>query len=216
MPSGSGNPFGSGSGFSGSSGSMQMPSGSYGDYGTQAAGEASAAPEYTVSESDVYRLTPCDVMTVEISVDELDIRSLHVGQQAEITLDALPGQSFPGQIVAMSADGSYGEGNTKYAVTVSVDRSEQMLSGMNAGIRIELDEATRCTAVPVAALVEKSGQTYVYTVYDEQHDLLTGLTQVETGVSDGTSVQIVSGLQAGDRVYYRYADSLEYSFLRSR
>ena len=35
-----------------------------------------------------------------------------------------------------------------------------------------------------------------------------------TGVSDGTNVQILSGLQQGQVVYYRYADSIEYSFVR--
>ena len=41
-----------------------------------------------------------------------------------------------------------------------------------------------------------------------------GSAQSETGLSDGTNVQIVSGLQAGQSVYYRYADSIEYSFVR--
>ena len=153
-------------------------------------------------------------MTVEISVDELDIRSLRLGQAAEITLDALPGQSFTGEITALDAEGSYAEGNTKYKVTVSMPRSEQMLSGMNAGIKVSLGDAADCLSIPEAALIEKSGKTYVYTLYDESKDLLGGLIQVETGLSDGTNVQILSGLQSGQSVFYRYADSIEYSFVR--
>ena len=219
MPSDQGSSFG-GNGFSGfsGSGSAQMPSGMTGSYdaGGQAAGGSGTAsePTYTVDESAIYRLTPRNTMTVEISVDELDINSLRIGQQAEVTLDALPGQSFEGQIVSLDADGSYEEGNTKYKVTVSVPRSEQMLSGMNAGIKVSLGDAKECLGIPEAALIEKSGKTYVYTLYDESKDLLGGLIQVETGLSDGTNVQIVSGLEAGQSVFYRYADSIEYSFVR--
>ena len=177
---------------------MQLPSGAYGGYGDSGqTQEAVTEPSYTVAETDVYRMIPRDTMTIEISVDELDVRSLHVGQEAEVTLDALPGQSFPATIVSMDADGSYEEGNTKYTVKVSLDRTEQMLSGMNAGVKVALGDPARCTAIPEAALVEQSGKTYVYTVYDAQHDLLSGLTEVETGVSDGTNVEIVSGLQQG-------------------
>ena len=152
-------------------------------------------------------------MTIKISVDELDIRSLELGQDVTVSLDALPGQSFSGKIVSIDTEGSYDSGNTKYAVTVRVDRTEQMLSGMNAGIRIELGAPTSCLTVPEAALVEKGGKTWVYTSYDAETDTLGGLTQVQTGLADGTNAQIVSGLQSGDVIYYRYADSITYSFV---
>lgn len=40
-----------------------------------------------------------------------------------------------------------------------------------------------------------------------------GLVEVETGVSDGELVEILSGLSLGDSFYYRYADTVTYSFL---
>lgn len=54
---------------------------------------------------------------------------------------------------------------------------------------------------------------YVYTAYDEREDSLSGLVEVETGVSDGEVVEILSGLSLGDSFYYRYADTVTYSFL---
>ena len=66
--------------------------------------------------------------------------------------------------------------------------------------------------LPAAALTADSGKSYVYTAYDEKTDTLSGLTEVETGISDGNLVEILSGISEGDSFYYRYADSIEYSF----
>lgn len=167
---------------------------------------------YKVTENTLFSIRSQDKMTIGISVDELDIRDLKAGQEVTITLDALSGQSFKGEIVSIGSEGTYDEGNTKYTVSVSVDRTEQMLSGMNAGISIDMTDNTECLTVPVAALVEKNGKTYVYTSYNEKKDLLGDLKEVTTGRSNGTDVEILTGLSGGEKVYYRYADSIEYTF----
>ena len=169
---------------------------------------------YTVSENTVYSITPCEKMSIEVSVDELDISGLSVGQNVTVTLDALPGQSLEGTISKINTEGTYDSGNTKYAVTVTVDRNDEMLTGMNAGIRIDKGEPVDCLTVPASALVDKGGKTYVYTSYNEKDDTLGGLKEIETGLSDGTEVEITSGLAEGDKIYYRYADSIEYTFSR--
>ena len=44
-------------------------------------------------------------------------------------------------------------------------------------------------------------------------ELDESLEEVETGVADGDNVEILSGLSDGDKIYYRYADTLSYTFL---
>ncbi|MBR5975960.1 MAG: HlyD family efflux transporter periplasmic adaptor subunit [Clostridiales bacterium] len=208
MPSGGsgfgGGDFGGGSGNGGATGTDTM---------TADTQNTKTKSGYTISESEICQISPRETMSIEISVDELDIRGLAVGQKVTITLDAIAGQSFDGEITEIGSEGTYDTGNTKYAVTISVPRTEQMWSGMNAGIRVELGEATSSLTVPVAALLEKDGKTYVYTIYNEEKDTLDGLTEVTTGLSDGTDVEIVSGLSEDAKIYYRYADSLEYTFV---
>ena len=63
-------------------------------------------------------------------------------------------------------------------------------------------------------MTEEKGSTYVYTEYNEGKDELGGKTQVETGASDGQTVEIVYGLESGDEYYYRYADSVSYNAKR--
>ena len=211
MPSGWSFPSGSGLNYSASS----IPSG-YGQGGSTGYTTVPAATQedttYKVSENTLFSIRSQNKMTIEISVDELDIRDLKIGQKVTITLDALSGQSFKGEIVSIGSEGTYDDGNTKYAVSVSVDRTEQMLSGMNAGISIDMTDSTECLTVPVAALVEKNGKTYVYTSYNEKKDLLGDLKEVATGRSNGTDVEILSGLNSGEKVYYRYADNINYTF----
>lgn len=169
---------------------------------------------YTVSETEIYQIKPQDKMSIDISVDELDIGAVKVGEDVIVSLDALPGQSFDGRIVSIGSEGTYDSGNTKYTVSIELDRTEQMYQGMNAGIKIARSDDSEYLTVPVAALIDEGGKTYVYTGYDEETDELTGLTEVTTGLSDGENVEIVSGINSGDKVCYRYADTIEYNFTR--
>ncbi len=82
-------------------------------------------------------------------------------------------------------------------------------------MKIVTAESNQVPTIPVAALIEDGGHTYVYLQYDEKKDLLSDLTEVVTGLSDGDAVQILSGLSDGSTVYYRYADSIIYNFTNS-
>lgn len=172
------------------------------------------ASAYSVEENEIYQILPTESMSIDISVDELDIINLKKGQEATVSLDALPGQSFAGKVTKLANEGTYDSGNSKYTVTVVIGRTEQMYSGMNAGIRIETEDPAGCLTVPAAAICDEDGKTWVYTSYDEENDELTGLTEVVTGRSDGEYVEIVSGIKTGDKVCYRYADTIEYNFVR--
>lgn len=158
-------------------------------------------------------VTPTQEMTVDITVDELDILSLQTGMEATITLDALPGKTYTGTVTRINPYGENSGGNTKYIVTVTLDRAEDMLTGMNASVKIETASSEEVPTVPAAAIQSKDGKSWLYTAYDEKTDTLSGLTEVTTGLSDGESVEILSGLPEGSTYYYRYADTIEYRFV---
>ena len=158
-------------------------------------------------------VTETQEMTVDITVDELDILSLEVGMAADVTLDALPGQSFRGIITKINTYGVNSGGNTKYTVTVTLDRAEKMLTGMSASVSITTATSESVPTLPAAAIQSQDGKSWVYTAYDEKTDTLSGLTQVELGRSDGENVEILSGLDSGASCYYRYADEIEYRFV---
>ncbi|MGM9594400.1 MAG: HlyD family efflux transporter periplasmic adaptor subunit [Candidatus Onthomonas sp.] len=158
-------------------------------------------------ETTVLTLSPEDTMTVSVTVDELDILSIQLGQAAAVTVDALESDSIIGTVTGIDTTGISAGGVTKYTVEITVDKTEQMLSNMSASVEIVIEQTDNCLTIPEAALQQKGAATYVYTSYDQESGSLGGETQVTTGVSDGTNVEITGGLSQGDTVYYRYAEA---------
>lgn len=199
---------GSGSALSG----MASMAGGMSGYGTAA--KAAAYDSYDTAKKDAAVITADEEMTVQIQVDELDIRTLETGMEATVTLDALPGSSFTGAITAINPYGENSGGNTKYTVTVTLPRDEKMRSGMNASVKITTSVSGTVPTVPAAAVVFDAGKSWLYTGYNEKTDTLTDPVEIQTGLSDGSLVELLSGLSEGSSFYYRYADSIEYSFVR--
>lgn len=199
---------GSGSALSG----MASMAGGMSGYGTAA--RTAAYDSYDTTKKDAAVITADEEMTVQIQVDELDIRTLETGMEATVTLDALPGSSFTGTITAINPYGENSGGNTKYTVTVTLPRDEKMLSGMNASVKITTGVSGTVPTVPAAAVVFDAGKSWLYTGYNEKTDTLTDPVEIQTGLSDGSLVELLSGLSEGSSFYYRYADSIEYSFVR--
>jgi HlyD family secretion protein len=84
-----------------------------------------------------------------------------------------------------------------------------MLGGMNASANITVEKREGILVLPAEALTEQDGKPAVYTAYDSREETLTNPVPVETGLSDGLQVEIESGLQEGDTVWYSYYDTLE-------
>ena len=142
-------------------------------------------------------------MSISVSVDEQDINSVAVGQSATVTLDALDGVTLDGTVTAVSnSASSSGNGSAKYTVSISVPKQDGMLIGMSASATIVVEEAEDVITIPVDALQEKGSETYVYTSVDDD-GTLSGETEVETGLSDGDTVEITDGLSEGDTLYYQ-------------
>ena len=146
---------------------------------------------------------------VEISVDELDINQVKLGQAAEITMDALPDQTFAGTVSSVNKAGSSsGMGVTRFAVTITLPKEEGMLAGMNATATITVGGADGILTIPAEALQEEGSRTFVYTLVD-QTGQLAGETDVVCGLADEKAVEITSGLEEGTTVFYEEPEGSE-------
>lgn len=143
-------------------------------------------------------------VTFEMSVDELDVRSVAVGQKVEITADAVEGKIFTGTVTNISLESSQSNGVTNYPVTVTLDEVGDLLPGMNVDGRIILDEAKDTLMIPVDALM-RGNRVYVKddTVTETQGGIPAGFraVEVETGLVNDEYVEILSGLEEGETVY---------------
>jgi HlyD family secretion protein len=148
-------------------------------------------------------------MTLTITIDEQDISRIKPGQEAVVKFTALKGQEFEAWVSDIGMSGTNNGGSSKFTVELSLNRSKDMLVGMNAAAEIPLYTKMDTLTIPVAALVETKEGTVVYTARDAETGEPASPVAVTTGVSDGEVVEILSGLQNGDQVYYRYYDTLE-------
>ena len=167
---------------------------------------------YGMDMAQIAAVTPQDTMTLEITVDELDIRALQMGMAAEVKINALGGEKFTAAITSVSNTGANNGGSSKFTVELTMERAENMLVGMNASVSLVLNTTVDTLTIPASALVEEGTKTLVYTGYDAENECLTSPVEVTTGVSDGENVQILEGLTDGDSYYYAYYDTLEISY----
>jgi hypothetical protein len=162
---------------------------------------------YDLTRRELLQVVPQDAMTVEVVVDELDITAVALGQEAEITVDALPGRAYTGTVQQIDPNGKNSGGNTKYTVTIAIPRDEKMLNGMNATAILTVGVTDEVLTIPAAALTQKGRRTMVYTGYDPQTDTLLDPVEIVTGVSDGVTVEVLEGLEEGRTVYYAYYEA---------
>lgn len=174
--------------------------------------EQEAFELYDLAESQIAAVTPQNTMTLDITVDELDIKALQTGMTAQVRIDALGGEKHTATITQIGNTGTNNGGNSKYTVELTMERTENMLSGMNATATIVLSTASDVLTINVDALVEKGNQTLVYTGYDEESQTLLNPVTVKVGSADGKTVEILEGLASGQTYYYTYYDTLEISF----
>lgn len=148
-------------------------------------------------------------LEMKLNVDELKIRSLEVGQEVEITADAVPGETYKGVISSILVAGTTANGSTSYPVTVRIDDMGELLPGMNATAKITTASVKNVLALPNAALVRGS---YVLVTKDSPSaaNAETSMTapdgyvyvKVATGISDDDYIEVKSGLQEGDTIAY--------------
>ena len=111
----------------------------------------------TTTMAVIYDLS---TMTQEMSVDELDVSSIKVGQSVEITADAVEGETFTGTVTNVSLQSSYSNGVTNYPVTVTLDDTGSLLPGMNVDAKIILDSSENALVIPASALM-RGNRVYV-------------------------------------------------------
>ena len=157
-----------------------------------------------------------------LSVDELDIANIEVGQTVSIVADAVEDTVYEGVVTKVSVAGTSSGSATTYPVTIRIDETDGLLPGMSVDATIELDSAEDVLAIPAAAL--NRGDTVLVTADSPSAangTLVESTTEggedyysvpVTTGVNGDDYIEITSGLQEGDTVAYIPTSSSDSGF----
>ncbi len=163
----------------------------------------SASVSETAANTALATLYAGDAMQMVVSVDELDITGVKVGQAVTVSMDAITGKTYDATVAYISQIGSSSNGVTTYSVTLDVQGDDQLKIGMNGTATITVGEANGVVLVPIAALNTSRNGQYVW-LYNESASSEAqepGVrTRVETGLSSETYAEVKSGLKEGDYV----------------
>lgn len=143
-----------------------------------------------------------DTSTVEMTgvVDEIDIYQVKVGQEAIITVDALPDEEFSGKITFISPFGTEETGVVEFAVTISLAPSEVVLrGGLTATADIIVEKHENVLLIPNRAVKGLVGDYWVEVVIDEATEEVER-RQVVLGAQDAKFTEVISGLEEGEKV----------------
>ncbi len=168
--------------------------------------EGNSDSSIDISQVEIFTIAPSDSMVLSVSVDELDINSVACGQNAVITMDAFENKEFSGIINNVGTTATTSGGSSKYTVDIILNKEEGMLQGMSASAIININEANDVILIPSDAISERGGASFVYTGKTDEGQL-TDEIQIQTGLSDGTNVEVTEGLSEGDTVYYTVINS---------
>lgn len=157
-----------------------------------------------------------------MSVDELDIAKIQVGQTAVITADALEDKVFSGYVETVSVIGTSSNGVTTYPVTIVINEPEGLIPGMNVSADIIVEKRENVIRIPASALMRgnqvavrlKDGEKAPEMSEPDGKEMPKNskmmmnvapegfkLVKVKVGLSNEDYVEIIEGISEGDVVY---------------
>lgn len=181
------------------------------------------------NEDVVMTIAALAAMEVKIEVGEHEVVHLKAGQRSDITMDALEGQTFEGSVVEIAQkaniknQGSEAE-VTSFPVTVALSsRPPGALPGMSAEVRIAAETRQDAITIPIqavtvrstnllpdalkdapavegAAIKTKKADALAKVVFVVGDDGKAHIRRVRTGIASETELEILEGLQPGDKV----------------
>ena len=167
----------------------------------------SVAPGDQVSRSTptIDILDP-SVITVDGTVDEIDVLSLRLGNQVAVTLDALPDQVLAG-VIDEIGDGVNQQGIVEFPLTIALTPpdSVELIEGLSATATIVLNQIDNALLVPLQAI----GGSFTQPTVDVVTESGFITTEVTLGASDDFWVVIESGLTEGQEVLMTIAESVD-------
>jgi HlyD family secretion protein len=143
------------------------------------------------------QLADLDHLEIIVNMSEVDVNRLKEGQQAQITMDAMPDSTFQGTVTQIAPAGVLSQGVVNYPVTIALTPPlDGVKTGMTASPSIIVEERDNVLMVPNRAVRSQGRQKIVTVLFEGQQMQVP----VQTGLANDTMTEIKSGLNEGDEV----------------
>lgn len=142
-----------------------------------------------------FHITDFDPLLAVMHVPERELQRLRPSQKTTILVDALPDSRFEGRVKRISPVVDPGTGTFKVTIEVS-DRSRQLKPGMFGRVLVTYDTHENTLLVPKAAVVREDDEASVFVIRDS----VAYKHPVVVGYENGSRIEILNGLAAGDEI----------------
>ncbi|HEY5585556.1 MAG TPA: HlyD family efflux transporter periplasmic adaptor subunit [Ruminiclostridium sp.] len=141
-------------------------------------------------------------LEVNVKVDEYDITALEKGKEATVKIGAI-NKEIKGKISSMSKEGQIVNGVTYFTATIDLEKDSSLKIGLSAEVKIISSKATGVITLPMEAIAfDNNNKAYVLKKGENGAAVKTEIT---TGINDGTTVEVKSGVIKGEAILYTKA-----------
>ena len=138
---------------------------------------------------------------VKGKVDESDIAKVYLGQAARIKVQSFPNKTFAGRVTKIAPLGVEKDNVTTFEVQISIDNATgELKANMTANAEIVLEEHKDVLIIPEQAVLydkDRNASVWVPDAHGKDGHRVVG---VKVGLSNGSRIEILSGLHSGDHV----------------
>ena len=157
--------------------------------------------DYLKDGADIVNIEDIDAVLVDFRLPERFQSKIRPGQNAQLSVDALPGKPFTAMVQAV--DPLIDANGRSVGIRGCIDnRQRQLRPGMFARVNTVFGVREQALTVPEEAIVPQGGRAFVLKVVpgDKPDTLVTQRVAVKTGVRQPGKVEITEGLEEGDTV----------------
>ncbi|MBI5242884.1 MAG: efflux RND transporter periplasmic adaptor subunit [Elusimicrobia bacterium] len=155
----------------------------------------SVTPTYLMTIGDLSSLL------VKMKISEMDVLKLKEGMSVAVTVDAMPGASFPSRVTLVSPQADKDSNNLKtFKVEVTLgNRDPRLKPGMTARVDGLLDTRKNVLKIPLSGVFEEEGAEYAY-IKGKDKDAKPARVKLKLGLRSETDVEVKGGLRVGDEL----------------
>ncbi|MBN2279065.1 MAG: efflux RND transporter periplasmic adaptor subunit [Candidatus Marinimicrobia bacterium] len=184
----------------------------------------------TFQEDVILEISDMSKMEVLVNIDETDIVNIHIGDTAEIEIDAIPDTLFKGNVSEIAHSATIRGQGTQEQVTsfevkiLLIGQDKRFRPGMSATVDIITDHRENALTIPIQSLTvrsknkkatepetaEEENQEVVFVVKNKHEenkiegaakgDLMVVQQEVTVGISSDTHFEVLEGLTEGDYI----------------
>jgi membrane fusion protein (multidrug efflux system) len=145
--------------------------------------------------AETFQVTSLEPLISYLHIPEREYRRIDPGQNASITIDALPGEAFDASVARVSPVVDPQTGTFKITIEVS-DPSRRLKPGMFGRIDIVYDSRAMVLQIPRAAVIDEGGESAVFVVADD----IAERRIIRTGYSEDGNIEVIEGLDDDDQI----------------